>query len=94
MSWIDFIVSECDFALQLYNRLMATVNNASFLAHLEKLQDESAHQHAELSSGNMTGLNLINILKFVCKLCVLITSGSSFAFCQSVRTLIHLHFLL
>nr|CAB3498991.1 unnamed protein product [Digitaria exilis] len=38
----------------LYNRLMAAVNNASFLAHLEKLQDESAHQHAELSSGNMT----------------------------------------
>ncbi|OEL28539.1 hypothetical protein BAE44_0010443 [Dichanthelium oligosanthes] len=37
----------------LYNRLMAAVNNASFLAHLEKLQDESACQHAELSSGNL-----------------------------------------
>jgi hypothetical protein len=34
---------------------MAAVNNASFLAHLEKLQDESAREHNELSSGNMTG---------------------------------------
>nr|CAB3493570.1 unnamed protein product [Digitaria exilis] len=45
----------------LYNRLMATVNNASFLAHLEKLQDESAHQHAELSSGNMTEVEVGDI---------------------------------
>ncbi|XP_062212138.1 uncharacterized protein LOC133913103 [Phragmites australis] len=38
----------------LYNRLLAAVNNASFLAHLAKLQDESTSQHTELSSGNMT----------------------------------------
>ncbi|KAJ1294002.1 hypothetical protein BS78_01G112800 [Paspalum vaginatum] len=38
----------------LNNRLLAAVNNASFLAHLEKLQDESERQHTELSSGNMT----------------------------------------
>ncbi|WVZ60210.1 hypothetical protein U9M48_010261, partial [Paspalum notatum var. saurae] len=38
----------------LYNRLLAAVNNASFLAHLEKLQVESERQHTELSSGNMT----------------------------------------
>ncbi|RLN39361.1 uncharacterized protein C2845_PM01G31250 [Panicum miliaceum] len=45
----------------LYNRLLAAVNNASFLAHLEKLQDESAHQHAELSSGNMTEVEVGDI---------------------------------
>ncbi|TVU45509.1 hypothetical protein EJB05_04998 [Eragrostis curvula] len=39
----------------LYNRLLAAVNNVSFLAHLEKLQDESARQHAELNSGNLKG---------------------------------------
>ncbi|CAN6298134.1 unnamed protein product [Urochloa humidicola] len=45
----------------LYNRLMTAVNNASFLAHLEKLQDESARQHAELSSGNMTEMEIGDI---------------------------------
>jgi len=45
----------------LYNRLMAAVNNASFLAHLEKLQDESSCQHAELSSGNMTEVEIGDI---------------------------------
>ncbi|KAL6894433.1 hypothetical protein ACP4OV_008531 [Aristida adscensionis] len=37
----------------LYNRLLAAVNNATFLAHLEKLQGESTHEQTELSSGNM-----------------------------------------
>jgi len=45
----------------LYNQLMAAVNNASFLARLEKLQDESAFQHAELSSGNMTEVEIGDI---------------------------------
>ncbi|TKV91862.1 hypothetical protein SEVIR_9G125500v4 [Setaria viridis] len=45
----------------LSNRLMAAVNNASFLAHLEKLQDESARQHTELSSGNMTEVEIGDI---------------------------------
>jgi len=47
--------------MQLYNQLMAAVNNASFLARLEKLQDESAFQHAELSSGNMTEVEIGDI---------------------------------
>jgi hypothetical protein len=45
----------------LYNRLLAAVNNASFLAHIEKLQDETACQHAELSSGNMTEVDVGDI---------------------------------
>jgi hypothetical protein len=61
--WIDFVVSGCAFTMQLYNRLLAAVNNASFLAHIEKLQDESARQHAELSSGNMTGSSSLNVVK-------------------------------
>jgi hypothetical protein len=52
---MDLVILESDFTMQLYNRLLVAVNNASFLAHLEKLQDESAREHAELSSGNMTG---------------------------------------
>ncbi|GJN23621.1 hypothetical protein PR202_gb11285 [Eleusine coracana subsp. coracana] len=40
----------------LYNRLQKTVNNASFLAHLEKLQDEFAH--TELFSDNMKEVQL------------------------------------
>ena len=67
--------------MQLYNRLMAAVNNASFLAHLEKLQDESSCQHAELSSGNMTGSYLLNTVKFVSILCFMVTVGSD-ASCQ------------
>ncbi|CAL4926841.1 unnamed protein product [Urochloa decumbens] len=45
----------------LYNRLMTAVNNHSFLAHLEKLQNESARQHAELSSGNMAEMEIGDI---------------------------------
>ncbi|PWZ55903.1 hypothetical protein Zm00014a_003149 [Zea mays] len=45
----------------LYNRLMAAVNNVSFLAHLEKLQDESARQHNELTSGDMTEVEVADI---------------------------------
>jgi len=67
--------------MQLYNRLMAAVNNASFLAHLEKLQDESACQLAELSSGNMTGSYLLNIVNFVSILCFMVTIGSDVS-CQ------------
>ncbi|XP_062214868.1 uncharacterized protein LOC133915648 [Phragmites australis] len=37
----------------LYNRLLAAVNNVSFLAHLAKLQAELTCQDTELSSGNM-----------------------------------------
>lgn len=51
--------------MQLHNRLVAAVNNASFLAHLEKVQDESLRQHTEVSSGNMTGSSLLNLVKFV-----------------------------
>lgn len=45
----------------LYNRLMAAVNNVSFLAHLEKLQDESARQLNELTSGDMTEVEAADI---------------------------------
>ncbi|KAL6637082.1 hypothetical protein ACP70R_024654 [Stipagrostis hirtigluma subsp. patula] len=45
----------------LYNRLLAAVNNASFLAHLAKLQDESTHQHTELSSDNMAEVEVGDI---------------------------------
>jgi hypothetical protein len=75
VGWTD-IHFDCDFVMQLYNRLLAAVNNASFLAHLEKLQDESAHLDTELSSGNMEGflakfcrsLTIISLLSnTVCK---------------------------
>ncbi|KAL5210581.1 hypothetical protein ABZP36_006204 [Zizania latifolia] len=45
----------------LHNRLVAAVNNASFLAQLEKVRDESMHQHTELSPGNMTELDVGDI---------------------------------
>lgn len=45
----------------LHNRLLAAVNNASFLAHLEKLKDESERQNTELSSGNMTDVEVGDI---------------------------------
>ncbi|TVU13316.1 hypothetical protein EJB05_40364 [Eragrostis curvula] len=46
----------------LYNRLLAAVNNVSFLAHLEKLQDESARQYAELYSSNLKGKQEVEIV--------------------------------
>ncbi|XP_066398573.1 uncharacterized protein [Miscanthus floridulus] len=47
-------------------RLMVAVNNASFLSHLEKLQDESAREHNELSSGNMTEVEVADIPDKMC----------------------------
>jgi hypothetical protein len=44
--------------MQLHNRLVAAVNNASFLAQLEKIRDESRHQQTELSPDNMTGTSV------------------------------------
>uniref|UniRef100_A0A0D9ZC37 Uncharacterized protein n=1 Tax=Oryza glumipatula TaxID=40148 RepID=A0A0D9ZC37_9ORYZ len=45
----------------LHNRLVAAVNNASFLAQLEKIRDESMHQQTELSPDNMTELDVADI---------------------------------
>ncbi|XP_051178817.1 uncharacterized protein [Lolium perenne] len=44
-----FVSQECP--PDLHNRLVATVNNASFLAHLEKVRDEPMHPHTALSGG-------------------------------------------
>jgi hypothetical protein len=62
------ILWQCVFVMQLHNRLVASVNNASFLAHLEKVRDQPMHEHTALSGG-MTGSSLLNLVKFLAELC-------------------------
>ncbi|EMS45745.1 hypothetical protein TRIUR3_01046 [Triticum urartu] len=45
----------------LHNRLVASVNNAGFLAHLEKVRDEPLHQHTKLSIGGVTEVDIGDI---------------------------------
>jgi hypothetical protein len=63
---------QCVFATQLHNRLVASVNNASFLAHLEKVRDQPMHEHTALSGG-MTGSSLLNIVMFLLNYAFIIT---------------------
>ncbi|XP_037428912.1 uncharacterized protein LOC119294757 [Triticum dicoccoides] len=54
-----FVSQECP--PDLHNRLVASVNNAGFLAHLEKVRDEPLHQHTKLSIGGVTEVDIGDI---------------------------------
>lgn len=54
-----FVSQECP--PDLHNRLVASVNNGNFLAHLEKVRDEPLHQHTELFPGDMAEVEIGDI---------------------------------